>query len=85
MVDIFGGSSSLGGRGRPGPVGPKGDRGPRGELPDNIKLVREVKKTSGLFKDYIEQIKNSIQLGFIPYRYEVHKSITMPCYMFVYE
>ena len=64
-----------------------GDNGSRSSvgLPKNIKLVREVKKTSGLFKDYLEQIKKSIQLGFIPYRYEVHTSITMPCYMFVYE
>ena len=64
-----------------------GDNGSRSSvgLPKNTKLVREVKKSSGLFKDYIEQIKKSIQLGFIPYRYEVHGSITMPCYMFVYQ
>ena len=53
-------------------------------LPKNIKLVREVKKTSGKFKDYLEQIKKSINLGYIPYRYEVHDTWSAPCYMFVY-
>ena len=53
-------------------------------LPKNIKLVREVKKTSGFFKDYLEQIKKSIQLGYIPYRYEVNATSSSPCYIFVY-
>ena len=54
-------------------------------LPKNIKLVRKVKKTSGLFKDYLEQIKKSIQLGYIPYRREVNNTWASPCYMFVYK
>ena len=38
-------------------------------LPENIKLIREVKKTSGKFKDYVKELKASIALGYMPYRH----------------
>ena len=51
-------------------------------FPDNIKLVREVKKTSGKFKDYIKEIKTSIELGFIAYRYVIIHHFRGPCYLY---
>ena len=53
-------------------------------LPENIKLVREVKKTSGKFKDYIKEITASIKLGFIPYRLVNYKGF-QACYLFVFD
>ena len=53
-------------------------------LPENIKLIREVKKTSGKFKDYIKEITASIKLGYIPYRL-VNYGGFQACYLFVFD
>ena len=48
----------------------------------NIQVVRKVKEISGTYKDYIDQIKTSIELGFTAYRIAAEES---PTSVFVYD
>ena len=53
-------------------------------FPENIKMAREVKKTSGKFKDYLKGMKASIELGYTPYRYVHLGNFKGPCILFIF-
>ena len=57
-----------------------GERSGAVNFPYDIKTIREVKKTSGTFKDYYHELQESIKLGYTPYRLVDGN----PCSLFVY-
>lgn len=60
MVDVFGGSSNTGIL--------RGPRGPPGRFSYDIKALKKITQTSGKYKDYINEIQESLRLGFSPIR-----------------
>ena len=68
MVNVFGDSSG----------------GTCDGFPQNIKVIKEVKKTSGQFKDHLKEIKASYKLGHIPYRYVHYYKFNGPCIIFTF-
>ena len=54
-------------------------------FPENFKMVREVRKTSGVFNSYLKEIKTSIELGYIPYRNVHVGNFRGPCYLFIFK
>lgn len=52
-----------------------------GDIPTNLRTVRKVIVTSGKYSTYHDEIRDSIELGFIPYRIAKEKS---PTYLFVF-
>ena len=51
--------------------------------PGNLQVVKKVVATVGQFKDYINEIRQSYELGFTPYRLHMNVGVFVTPFVFI--